>query len=164
GQRAAPARRWPGPLPCSAALGMSASSPCQFHEAEQAADAVGRYVPRAVPQALAGPPQSGARDIDFQRDDGFEAGARSPGDGQRRPARFPSVTDHYSDRVQPGLGRFVFVPDSATDEIDGCVLVEAAGPPGVPHTVRFGAGGTDEGLDIVAPVVVESVLAAGRAV
>ena len=77
---------------------------------------------------------------------------------------FPSVTDYYSDRVQPGLGRFVFVPDSATDEIDGCVLVEAAGPPGVPHTVRFGAGGTDEGLDIVAPVVVEGVLAAGRAV
>ena len=80
------------------------------------------------------------------------------------PLDFPSVANLDSDRVQPGPGRLVFVPDSATDEIDACVLVEAAGPPGVLHTVHFGAGGTDEGLDIVAPVVVESVLAAGRAV
>src|SRR5262245_28718513 len=75
---------------------------------------------------------------------------------------FPSVADHYSDRVQPGPGRFVFVPDSATDEVDGPVLVEAAIPPGVLRTVRFGAGATDEGLDFVAPVVVEGVLAAGH--
>src|SRR5262249_47198954 len=42
--------------------------------------------------------------------------------------------------------------------------VEAAIPPGVLRTVRFGAGATDEGLDFVAPVVVEGVLAAGHAV
>ena len=47
---------------------------------------------------------------------------------------------------------------SATDEVEGRVLVEAASPPGVLSTVRFGACATDEGLDIVAPVVVEGVL------
>jgi hypothetical protein len=45
--------------------------------------------------------------------------------------------DLMPDRVQPGAGRFVFVPGSATDEVDGRVLVEAAGPPGVLRTVYF---------------------------
>jgi len=52
---------------------VSTGRPRQLDEAEQPADAVGRYVPGAVPQALAGTPQPGARDIDFQRDDGFDA-------------------------------------------------------------------------------------------
>jgi len=56
---------------------------------------------------------------------------------------FPSVANLDSDRVQPGPGRFVLVPGSATDEVDGRVLVEAAIPPGVLRTVRFGAGETD---------------------
>jgi hypothetical protein len=71
---------------------------------------------------------------------------------------FPSVANLDSDRIQPGPGRFVFLPGSATDEVDGRVLVEAAGPPGVLRTVCFGSGETDEGLDIVAPVVVEGML------
>src|SRR5262249_54967601 len=61
-------------------------------------------------------------------------------------------------------GRFLFLPGSATDEVDGRVLVEAASPPGVLRRVRFATGERREGLDIVAPVVVEGVLAAGRAV
>ncbi|HKB37919.1 MAG TPA: hypothetical protein VKD72_15840, partial [Gemmataceae bacterium] len=73
-------------------------------------------------------------------------------------ARAVWLADLHPDRVKPGTtGRVVFVPGSATD-------VEATGRPGVLRTVRFGAGKTDEGLDIVAPVVLESVLAAGRAV
>ena len=42
---------------------------------------------------------------------------------------FPAVSNLYSDRVQPGPGQFAFVPGSATDEVDGCLLVEAAGLP-----------------------------------
>src|SRR5262249_350933 len=67
-------------------------------------------------------------------------------------------------RVQPGPGRFGFVPGSATNEVDGCVLVEAAGPPGVLHTVHYAAGERGEDLDIQASVVVERVLAVGRTV
>src|SRR5262249_17826320 len=44
-------------------------------------------------------------------------------------------------------GRFVFVPDSLPDEVDGCVGVDAAGPPGVLLTISFARGETDEGLD-----------------
>src|SRR5262249_16707915 len=77
---------------------------------------------------------------------------------------FPSVATLYSDRGQPGSDRFVFVPGSATDEVDGPVLVKAAGPLGVLCTVHFTAGERGKGLDIQAPVVVEGVLAAGRAV
>src|SRR5262249_5829542 len=51
----------------------SAGDPCQLDEPEQPADAVGRYVPCAVPQALAGASQPAARDIDFQGDDRFDA-------------------------------------------------------------------------------------------
>ena len=49
------------------------------------------------------------------------------------------------------------MPGSA-DEVDGRVLVEAAGPPGVLRTVLFARGETDEGLDLAQPVVVEGVL------
>ena len=70
---------------------------------------------------------------------------------------FPSVANLDSDRVQPA-GRFLFLPSSATDEVDGRVLVEAAGRPAVLRTLYFGAGEWDEGLDIAAPVVVEGVL------
>ena len=35
------------------------------------------------------------------------------------------------------------------------VLVEAAGPLGMLRTVHFAAGETDEGLDVLAPIVVE---------
>jgi hypothetical protein len=38
----------------------------------------------------------------------------------------------------------VFVPDSATDEVDGRILVEAVGPPGVLRVVVFAKGETDE--------------------
>jgi hypothetical protein len=56
------------------------------------------------------------------------------------------------------VGRFVFMPDSRPDEVDGCVCVEAAGPPGVLRTVQFARGESDEGLDVVAPIDVEGVL------
>jgi hypothetical protein len=52
----------------------------------------------------------------------------------------------------------VFVPGSATDEVDGCVGVEAAGPPGVLRTVSFARGETDEGLDVASPIFVEGEL------
>jgi hypothetical protein len=56
------------------------------------------------------------------------------------------------------VGRFVFVPDSRTDEVDGCVGVEAAGPPGVLRMAVFAAGETDEGLDVAQPIVIEGLL------
>ncbi|HKB38515.1 MAG TPA: hypothetical protein VKD72_18880 [Gemmataceae bacterium] len=58
-------------------------------------------------------------------------------------------------RVQPGPGRFVFVPDSRADDVTGHWCVEAAGPPGVLRVVSFARGETDDGLDVVAPLVVE---------
>jgi len=61
-------------------------------------------------------------------------------------------------RLQPGPGRFVFAPGSAVDEVDGCVLVEAAGPPAVLRVVGFAKGDTDEAQDLAQPVVVEGVL------
>ena len=54
-------------------------------------------------------------------------------------------------------GGFVFVPNSRPDEIDGRVLVEAAGPPGVLRTVQLAKGEDDTGLDVAQPVV-EGVL------
>src|SRR5262245_40287361 len=71
---------------------------------------------------------------------------------------FPSVANLDSDRVQPGSGEFAFVPGSATDEVDGCVLVAAAGPPDVLRTVHLAAGETDVGLDVAQPLGVEGVL------
>src|SRR5262249_5267759 len=77
---------------------------------------------------------------------------------------FPSVVNLDSDRVDPGPGCFVLVPGSATDEVDGRGLVEAAGAPGVLRTVHFAAGATAAGLDMAAPVVVDGLLAVGRTV
>ena len=54
------------------------------------------------------------------------------------------------------------MPGSATDEVDGRVLVEAAGPASVLRTVHFAAGQTDAGLDVAQPIVVEGVLAVVR--
>jgi hypothetical protein len=69
------------------------------------------------------------------------------------------LADLDPDRVQPGTGRFVFVPDSAVDEIDGHFEIEAAGwSPGLVRTVSFARGETDEGLDVAEPIVVEGVL------
>src|SRR5262249_26050599 len=59
-------------------------------------------------------------------------------------------------------GRFVFVPGSRPDEVDGRVLVEAVGPPGVLRTVHFAAGETGEGLDVAVPMVLEGELLAIR--
>ncbi len=60
--------------------------------------------------------------------------------------------------ARPGRsGRFVFVSDSLTDEVDECFLVEADGP-GRLRSVLFAPGETDEGLDGVKPVVVEGYL------
>src|SRR5262245_18620088 len=41
-------------------------------------------------------------------------------------------------------GCFVFAPDSIVDEVDGCVPIEAAGPPGLLRTISFAKGQTDE--------------------
>jgi len=60
--------------------------------------------------------------------------------------------------TSPMHGRFVFVPNSLVDEHDGCSGVEAAGPPGVLRTVCFARGESDEGLDLVQPIVVEGEL------
>jgi hypothetical protein len=69
------------------------------------------------------------------------------------------LADLDPDRVQPGPGRFVFVPDSPVDEIDGHFEIEAAGwSPGLVRTVQFVKGETDEGLDVAEPIVVEGVL------
>jgi hypothetical protein len=68
------------------------------------------------------------------------------------------LADLDPDRVQPDPGRFVFVPGSATDEVDGRVLVEAAGPRGVLRTVHFARGEDDTGLDVAQPIVVEGEL------
>jgi hypothetical protein len=50
------------------------------------------------------------------------------------------LADLHSDHVTSGAGRFIFVPDSRPDEVDGCVGVEAAGPPGVLRMVSFARG------------------------
>src|SRR5262249_13165359 len=69
------------------------------------------------------------------------------------------LADLHPDHVRAGTpGRFVFVPGSLPDEVDECVVVEAAGPPGVLRTVQFARGETEEGLDVAAPIVVEGVL------
>src|SRR5438874_12475691 len=69
------------------------------------------------------------------------------------------LADLHPDRVRSSTrGRFVFVPDSRPDEHEGCVAIDAAGPPGVLRTVSFAKAETDEGLDILAPITVEGVL------
>ena len=44
------------------------------------------------------------------------------------------------------------------DAVNGYVKVEAVGPPGVLRTISFAKGETDEGLDLLRPIVVEGVL------
>ncbi|HKB39847.1 MAG TPA: hypothetical protein VKD72_25655 [Gemmataceae bacterium] len=61
-------------------------------------------------------------------------------------------------RVQPGPGRFVFIPGSRADDVMGYWQVEAEGPPGCLRVVAFHPAEDDEGLDIAAPIVVEGVL------
>jgi len=69
------------------------------------------------------------------------------------------LADLTPEQVTSGThGRFVFVPDSLVDEHGGCSGVEAAGPPGVSRTVQFAKGESDEGLDLVQPIVVEGEL------
>ena len=69
------------------------------------------------------------------------------------------LADLAPDHVCSTVSRFVFVLDSRPDEVDSCVSIEATGPPGVLRTVFFARGETDEGLDLVQPIVVEGVLA-----
>jgi hypothetical protein len=76
-------------------------------------------------------------------------------DRPRRLARRPRPRPHPA---RPG--RFVFVSPSALDAVDGRVLDEAAGPLGVLGTVQFARGKTDEGLDVLQPIVIEGVLLA----
>jgi hypothetical protein len=40
-------------------------------------------------------------------------------------------------------------PGSVPDRVDGCVVAEAAGPPGILRAISFAAGEADEGLDLV---------------
>src|SRR5262249_13141168 len=68
------------------------------------------------------------------------------------------LADLHPGRIQPGPGRFVFVPGSRTDDVTGVWQVEAAGAGDVLRVVSFAAGETDEGLDVLAPIVVEGEL------
>jgi len=68
------------------------------------------------------------------------------------------LADLHSDRVQPGPGRFVFVPGSRADDVTGHWCVEAAGAGDVLRVVSFAKGEMDEGLGDVKPLVVEGVL------
>ena len=78
-----------------------------------------------------------------------------PGADTRRAAW---LADLDPARVQPGPGRFVFVPGSRTDDVTGVWQVEAAGAGDVLRVVSFAASETDEDLDVVQPIVVEGVL------
>ena len=55
-------------------------------------------------------------------------------------------------------GRFVFVPGSRPDDVAGFWQVEAEGPPGCLRIIPFDPSEDDEGLDVVAPQVVEGEL------
>src|SRR5262245_40977152 len=54
--------------------------------------------------------------------------------------------------------RFVFVPGSLPGDVAGFWQVEAQGPPGCLRVVAFDPSEDDEGLDVLAPQVVEDVL------
>src|SRR5262245_12809983 len=85
--------------------------------------------------------------------------ADAPPAPDARVGRAAWLADGRTSDLAGGIaGRFVFVPGSAPDEVDGRVLVEAAGPPGVLRTVQFARGESDEGLDVLAPIVVEGEL------
>src|SRR4051812_19749849 len=89
------------PLPCSAAMLLSAGRSCQFDETEQPADAVGRYVPRAVPESLTGPPEPGSRDVNLQRHDGFDTPPVPLDDVQRGPTGL--LLRREPDGLEPAL-------------------------------------------------------------
>jgi hypothetical protein len=55
-------------------------------------------------------------------------------------------------------GRFAFVPGSRPGDVAGSGQVGAEGPPGCLRVVAFDPGEDDEGLDVLAPQVVEGVL------
>jgi hypothetical protein len=87
--------------------------------------------------------------------DAVELRARTHLASSHRPGAV-SLAELTSFTVRSGThGRFVFIPESRPDELDGCVIVNAAGPPGVQRTVQFATGETDEGLDLVQPLVGE---------
>jgi hypothetical protein len=75
-----------------------------------------------------------------------------------RAVRAVWLADLDPDRVQPGPGRFIFVPGSRADDVAGYWQVEAEGPPGVLRVVAFHPTEDDEGLDVAQPIVVEGVL------
>jgi len=52
----------------------------------------------------------------------------------------------------------VFVPGSRPDDVAGFWQVEAEGPPGCLRIIAFDPSEGDEGLDVLAPQVVEGVL------
>src|SRR5262245_49697893 len=58
--------------------------------------------------------------------------------------------------------RFVLVPGSRPDDVAGFWQVEAEGPPGCLRIIAFDPSEDDEGLDVVAPQVVEGVLVVTR--
>jgi hypothetical protein len=60
--------------------------------------------------------------------------------------------------ARPGPGRFVFLPGSRPSVHSDHDLIEAVAPPGVLRCVEFAPGESEEGLDVLAPIVVEGVL------
>jgi hypothetical protein len=66
-------------------------------------------------------------------------------------------TPERADALVGKPGRFVFVP-GAPDNVAGSWQGEAGGPPGCLRIIAFEASEDDEGLDVVAPQVVEGVL------
>src|SRR5262249_8545117 len=82
---------------------------------------------------------------------------RSPPAGNTN--RAVRLADLTPGTVRSGThGRFIFVPDSWPDEVDGCVVIDSAGPAGVPRTVQFARSATHEAPDLLAPSVVEGVV------
>jgi hypothetical protein len=60
--------------------------------------------------------------------------------------------------ARPGLGRFVFLPGSRSCRVSGRVGVEAAGPDDCLRCVEFDPCEEEDGLDVLAPVLIEGVL------
>src|SRR5437764_4057147 len=80
----------------------SACGPRQLDEAEQAADAIGRYVSRAVPKSFAGAPQPRTRYIDFHGRDDFDACPVALGNVHGRPPVLEGCVQ--PDGLEPALG------------------------------------------------------------
>jgi len=60
--------------------------------------------------------------------------------------------------ARPGPGRFVFLPGSRACRVSGRVGVEAAGPDGCLRCREFDPCEDEDGLDVLAPVLIEGVL------